>query len=270
MKPALVRVEREESVAIVTLNRPEVRNALNTPLLLEMRKTFEEIGQDEGVAVVILTGAGNSFCAGMDLKAIGAARGPGEPDPLLVAVEAFEALEKLPQPVIAAINGPAITGGLELALACDILIAAQGAVLGDTHARVGVIPGGGNTQCLPRILGPSRAKELLFASDYMPAEEALRWGLVSRVVPPEALMDVARALARQIAANHPPTVRLMKSLINRGLRLDFGSGLALERAEFLRLLLGRQPAAVEARRQLVVDTGRKRVRELKTKHGEER
>lgn len=269
MKPALVLVEREDSVATITLNRPEVRNALNTPLLQELRHALEAIAGDDGVAVVILTGAGNSFCAGMDLKAIGAARAPGEPDPLLVAVDAFEVLEHLPQPVIAAINGPAITGGLELALACDILLAAQGAVLGDTHARVGVIPGGGNTQRLPRILGPSRAKELLFASDYMPAEEALRWGLVSRVVPAEALMDVARALARQIAANHPPTVRLMKSLINRGLRMDFGSGLALERAEFLRLLLGRQPSTVEVRRQMVVDTGRRRVRELKTKPGEE-
>jgi enoyl-CoA hydratase/carnithine racemase len=185
-------------------------------------------------------------------------------------VEAFAVLEGLPQPVIAAINGPAITGGLELALACDILIAAQGAVLGDTHARVGVIPGGGNTQRLPRLLGPSKAKELLFASEYMPAEEALRWGLVSRVVPAEELMQVATALARHIAANHQPTVRLMKSLVNRGLRVDLGAGMALERAEFLRLLLTRQPVSVEERRQAVVDTGRRRVRTLQTSKGEEK
>lgn len=257
-----ILLEKRERIATLTLNRPQVLNALNIPLLQELKVALEELERDEGTDVVILTGAGRAFTAGMDLKAIGQPPPPGEPDPLIVALDTFDTLENLTRPVIGAINGFAITGGLELALICDILIASEKAVFADTHAQVGVVPGGGNTQRLPRILGLSKAKQILFASDFISAQEAYRLGMVAQVVPEKELQETCMALARKIAANDQRTVRKMKWLINQGRKLNLGGGLTLERAEFLRFCQSRQPREVEQRRTGVMERGREETRRV--------
>ena len=260
MKSKFVILERKDRVAWVTLNRPEVLNALDGPLLLALRAALEAIARDQEIDVVVLTGAGKAFCSGMDLKALGQPRKAGEPDALQVAVEVFDMLEALDRPVIGAINGYAITGGLELALACDLLVASENAVFGDTHARVGILPGGGDSQKLPRLVGLPRGKEMLFASRFVSAREAEAWGLVSRVVPAEKLQEAVAELAGKISANHQPTVRRLKALVNQGRRLDLGSALMLERLEFHRGLQARRPEEVEERRPKVLKMGRQEAR----------
>jgi len=260
MKSKFVILEKRDRVAWLTLNRPEVLNALDTPLLLALRASLEAIARDQEIDVVVLTGAGKAFCSGMDLKALGQPRKAGEPDALQVAVEVFDMLEALDRPVIGAINGYAITGGLELALACDLLVASENAVFGDTHARVGILPGGGDSQKLPRLVGLPRGKEMLFASRFVSAREAEAWGLVSRVVPAEKLQEAVAELAGKISANHQPTVRRLKALVNQGRRLDLGSALMLERLEFHRGLQARRPEEVEERRPKVLKMGRQEAR----------
>ena len=260
MKSKFVILEKRDRVAWLTLNRPEVLNALDTPLLLALRAALEAIARDQEIDVVVLTGAGKAFCSGMDLKALGQPRKAGEPDALQVAVEVFDMLEALDRPVIGAINGYAITGGLELALACDLLVASENAVFGDTHARVGILPGGGDSQKLPRLVGLPRGKEMLFASRFVSAREAEAWGLVSRVVPAEKLQEAVAELAGKISANHQPTVRRLKALVNQGRRLDLGSALMLERLEFHRGLQARRPEEVEERRPKVLKMGRQEAR----------
>lgn len=251
-------MERHDGIVRITLNRPEVLNAMHTPLLRELKTCAEEIAHDPSLDVVILTGAGKAFCAGMDLKAIGEPPEPGEPDPALLIVEALHALENLPCPVIGAINGYAITGGLELALSCDILLASEKAVFGDTHAQFGLMPGGGNTQKLPRVLGMSRAKEILFASEYISAEEAHRLGMVSQVLPEDKLMEAAEALAERIGSADRETVRRMKFLVNRGAQLGLIAGLNLEAVEYYRFCTGGGREAVAERRQEIMERGRRR------------
>ena len=253
-------VEKREGIAKITLNRPKALNALNTPLLLELKRALEDIREDKEVNVVILTGAGRAFCAGMDINALSEPRptveGEESVDPLFLILEVFEMIENLEQPVIAAVNGYSITGGLELTLSCDMVVASENAMFGDTHARISFIPGGGDSQRLPRVVGIMKAKEMLFTSEFIPAEEAKQIGMVNKVVAPEKLEEAAEELARKILANDQTFVRKIKSLVNRGMRLDFGGGMMMEKWEFMQFCQRRRPQDLEQRKQAVLGKGK--------------
>jgi enoyl-CoA hydratase len=251
---ALVEIERDGAVAILTLNRPEAMNALSAAMRAELAETIEQTAADEAVRVLILTGAGDrAFTAGLDLKEVakvGLPRSAGtNQDPVV-------ALGACPKPVIGAVNGVAITGGFELALACDILIASTHARFADTHVRVGVVPGWGLSQRLSRRIGISRAKEMSLSGNFIDAETALAWGLVNRVVAPEALLVEALRLAQDIASCDPTTVLRYKALIDDGFALPFGDAMALEAARARAANVNVTPEGVAARREAVQARGR--------------
>lgn len=245
--------ETRERIAQITLNRPQALNALNEPLLRELEMALKATEGTDEVDVVIITGAGRAFCAGMDLHALASWAKGGETDPLLLVSRVIERLRDLALPVIAAVNGPAVTGGLELVLACDIVLAAEGAVFGDTHARVGIMPGGGDSQLLPRLVGVVKAKEMLLASRLVSAAEAERIGLVARTLPHDKLMTETWDLARRIRDNDRNIVHRLKALINQGVRLDLNGGLMLERQEFNRYLKTGLPADFSDRVKAILE-----------------
>jgi enoyl-CoA hydratase len=215
-----MQVEKKDRIAVITLNRPPM-NAVNEELLNELVKVCEDIEKDDGINVVILTGAGKAFSAGRDLPAVmNGVEYPGGPR--------YKVLENLGKPVIAAVNGYCFTGSFELAMCADIIIASENAVFSDTHARFGIIPGGGQTQRLPRIVGSKKAKELLFTCDRISAKEAERIGIVNKVVPLEKLMEEAGKMAEKILKNIPETLSKMKSLINQSMNTDLETGLSIE------------------------------------------
>lgn len=227
---SLVLVDVADGLAVVTLNRPEAMNALSRALRQELAGAFDRLNADDAVRVVILTGAGEkAFTAGLDLKELGADAGAlsdanaTAPDQNPVA-----AVERCVKPVIGAINGVAITGGFELALACDILIASQRARFADTHARVGIMPGWGLSQKLSRLIGIHRAKELSLSGNFLDAATAEAWGLVNRVVPAEMLMATAKKLAADIAHAPAPAVQTYKKIIDQGFAASFGDGMMIE------------------------------------------
>ena len=256
----LVLVARDDAVATVTLNRPEAMNALSGALRVELARAMRALAADDGVRAIILTGAGErAFTAGLDLKELGADTGNLRAANATSADEnPVKAIEQCPQPVIGAINGVAITGGFELALACDILIASTGARFADTHVRVGVMPGWGLSQKLSRIVGLGRAKQLSLTGNFLGAETACDWGLVSRVVAPEELMPAARALARDIASADPAMVRAYKRLIDDGYGLPFGAAMALEQERSSAANRSVRAEEVERRRLAVMERGRER------------
>jgi len=254
----MILVEREGPVAIVTLNRPDAMNALSQALRAELARTFKELGADDTVRAIVLTGAGTkAFTAGLDLKelaggaSIGAAvdGAEGVPDP----VRAIEAAKK---PVIGAINGVAITGGFEVALACDILIASTNARFADTHARVGIMPGWGLSQKLSRLIGISRAKELSFTGNFLDAQTACAWGLVNRVVAPEELLPVAKKLAADIASVPAQAVSTYKRLIDEGYDMPFGEAIKFERKTTGSMNAAVSPDAIAKSRLEVTARGR--------------
>ncbi|MCY4065797.1 MAG: enoyl-CoA hydratase-related protein [Rhodospirillaceae bacterium] len=219
-------------VALVTLNRPEAMNALSRRLKEELEDAFENrLAADDDVRVVIVTGVGErAFCAGADLK-----ERSGETPPPAAFFRAQQATHRLfgriaafDRPVIAAINGVAFGGGAELALCCDVRLMADTARIGLTEVRLGAIPAGGGTQRLPRLVGASRAKELIFSGSVLTAEEACEAGLASRAVAAAKLMDEARSLADKIAAQPPLAVRFVKRVIDRGLDGPLAAGLEYE------------------------------------------
>lgn len=255
---ALVLVHRDDRIATVTLNRPDAMNALSRTLRVELAGAMLKLAVDEDIRAIVLTGAGTrAFSAGLDLKELG---GDGESLGAAGSIELSEnpvaAIEHCPQPVIGAINGVAITGGFEVALACDILIASTNARFADTHARVGIMPGWGLSQKLSRVVGPGRAKELSLSGNFLDAEAAHDWGLVNHVVAPEKLLAKAQALARDIAGCDPTMVRSYKRLINDGFGLSLGEGLALEQRISARANADVRAEHVEARRVAVTDRGR--------------
>jgi enoyl-CoA hydratase len=226
----VLKIEREEPIAIVTLNRPDQMNALNAPLRLAIGAAFRELQADPKIRAVIVTGAGRAFCAGMDLKEIG---GGGEgvtgfdlsvqgQDEMRAGIEGFAG------PVIAAVNGAAATAGFELALACDVIFAARGAKFLDTHARVGIVPGWGLSQRLPRLIGLNRAKEVSLSGNALPAERAYDWGLVNRVCEPERLLEEAKALARDMASCVPGVMEQVKQMIDTGYSMHLDEAMAWE------------------------------------------
>jgi enoyl-CoA hydratase len=223
-----VAVERrDDGCAIITLQRPEALNALTLAMRLELARVLKNLAAD-GARVVVLTGAGRAFCAGLDLRELaqsdnlaGLAVGGGADDPV-------HAVFSFPGPVIGAINGPAVTGGLELALACDVLIASDRATFADTHARVGVLPSWGMSQRLPRLIGRGRAMEMSLGGGFIPAEQAQAWGLVNRVVPHDELLATALALAATMLQSAPDILSRYKRLVDDGLAGTLQQGLQLE------------------------------------------
>ena len=251
---SVLLVEKSGGIATITLNRPEALNALNAELRGAIERTFRELAADPEVRAAILTGAGRAFSAGIDLKELSSGRlersGAADYD-MIGAIRDFGA------PLIGAVNGHAITGGFELALACDILIASENAQFGDTHARVGIVPGWALSQKLPRLIGIGRAKELSLTGNFIGAEQAERWGLVNRVVPAHELLPVCRKLALDMLSCDPLSLVRYKQMIDRGYADTLGAGLALEQKLSREHLADVTADAIAARRAGIQDRGRK-------------
>ncbi len=247
----VLKIAREGGVATLTLNRPGARNALSAALRGALTDALRSLAVDESIGVVILTGEGPAFCAGNDLKEQGsgerganvAEAGSDMNTGLIPTLEAF------PKPLIAAVNGFAVTAGFELVLACDIIVASESASFADSHVRVGVLPGWGLSQRLPRLIGFYRASEIAFTGRFVSAAEGLEWGLVNRVVSPERLQAEARELAEQILSVHPEAVRGYKQLLRVGFEGTLGEGMAMERERATEFARGVGSETIEARRE---------------------
>ena len=229
---SFVNYEVQGAVAILTINRPEALNALNSQVLSDLDEAITKVEADDGVHAVILTGAGRSFVAGAD---IGEMKGFSARDGKKFGVHGggvFLRLENLSKPVIAAVNGFALGGGCELAMSCDIRLASEKAKFGQPEVGLGITPGFGGTQRLPRIVGISKAMELILTAKVINAAEAERIGLVSAVYPPEELMDKAMELANAICANAPIAVAESKRCIRMGMQTDIATGSAFEAEAF--------------------------------------
>ena len=221
--------ENRGPIALLTLNRPGQMNALSFSSLLMLREAIESLRFDPSVRVVIVTGAGEkAFCSGADLKERATMTPVQVKEYIRTIRETFSTLEELGKPVIAAINGLALGGGTELALACDIRLAADSALLGLTETSLGIIPGAGGTQRLPRLVGKGMAKELIFTARKVSASEALEIGLVEHVYAAGCLLDEAFKMAEAIAANGPVALEQAKYAINAGIETDLRTGLLFE------------------------------------------
>jgi enoyl-CoA hydratase len=245
--------EDANSVRLITLDRPEARNALSSELIDRLVEALHAAEDDSGVLAVVLTGADPAFCAGLDLREAGASGLPGATviDP---KASPWWVLHTMTTPVIGAINGPAVTGGLELALQCTFLIASERAAFGDTHTRVGVHPGGGLTGLLPQAVGLRKAREMSLTGNFINAAEAHRLGLVNHVVQHEDLVPTALRLAGDIAAGDPRTVAAVNTTYRDVAALPLDQGLALERERFTTWEY--DPADIEGRRAAIADRGR--------------
>ena len=222
-------VEREESIAILRFNRPNVLNALNRQVFLEIISIFDEVRKEVVPRVVILTGTGDkAFVAGTDITEMENLSSFEAREFADLARRAFDSIGNLDRPVIAAINGFALGGGCELAMTCDIRIASEKARLGQPEINLGIIPGSGGTQRLPRLVGPSKAKQLIFTGELVDAKTALDIGLVDKVVPHDQLMDETKKLASAIAGKSKVGLALSKAAINRGLDVDLRTALNYE------------------------------------------
>jgi len=235
-----LRVERREFIELWTIDREALRNAISMALLRELKVHLARVALDSALRCVVLTGAGErAFSAGADLKerALMSAKDVGEFHALLR--QALDAIEAAPQVFIAALNGAALGGGLELSLACDLRLAADSAELGLPEVALGIIPGGGGTQRLPRLVGLSRAKDLVLTARRVPAAEALAMGLVSQVVPRPRLVPEALSLAERVARNAPVALRQAKRALALGLALPLAEALDLEHRLYEACLLTR-------------------------------
>jgi len=221
-------VEKKEGIGTIVINRPDVRNALNRETWLELREAIKDVGGDNEVKVVVITGAGDkAFVGGADIK--GLSERTMFETLEWEAVDILSELENLKKPVIAAVNGFALGGGCELAMACDIRIAVENAKFGQPEVGLGIIPGAGGTQRLPRLVGKGKAKELIFTGDVIDAREAERIGLVNKVVSQDGLMDAVKDMAKKIMAKGPLSVRLAKEAINAGTEMDMEKAFLLEK-----------------------------------------
>jgi len=236
--------------AVLTLNRPQALNALSQALRQAITEAVQALAADPEVRVLVLTGAGRAFCAGLDLKELGQTGLTHD------AADPVAALEAFPGPVIGAVHGVAVTGGFELALACDLLLASTEARFADTHARIGVMPGWGLSQKLPRLIGRGRAREMAFSGNFIDATTAERWGLVNRVLPQAELLPAALALAADMASALPEALRAYKRLLNEGERLPLGEALALEKRHSHEWARHQSAEALEQRRRAVQARGR--------------
>ncbi len=229
---ATLRLERADAVATLTLNRPEARNALDAVMRQELAAALDELERDPEVRVLVLTGAGGHFCAGGDVKSMRERRySAADGRARVEALNRFVLrLVDFPRPTIASVDGFAVGAGCNVALACDLIVASDRARFGQVFARIGLVPDGGGTWLLPRLVGLARAKELIFTADVIDAAEAARIGLVNRVVPAAALAEETRRLAERIAAGPPLALRLAKRLVNRAVASDLAAALEAEAA----------------------------------------
>ena len=223
----------ENGVATIAINRPKALNALNLATLTELKDVVEKIAVDKAVQVVIITGAGEkSFVAGADIVEMSTKNAVEGRVWGQVGQNVFTEIENLPQPVIAAVNGFALGGGCELACACDIRYASENAKFGQPEVGLGITPGFGGTQRLTRVVGRGHAKELIYTANIIDAQEALRIGLVNKVVPQAELMDVVMKVAKTITKKAPVAVQLAKAAINRGINCDVVTGISYEAEVF--------------------------------------
>lgn len=222
----------DEGIATITMNRPDVLNALNNQVFNELALAAEELTRDNSVKVVIITGGDKVFAAGADIDQLAAANPVDAATGDKPSYRAFHLIENMPKPVIAAVAGYALGGGCELALVADVRIAAENAQFGLPEIKLGIIPGAGGTQRLPRLIGAGRAKELIFGGEFINSAEAWRIGLVNKVVPTDQLQTEARKLAKRFSNRGSIALRMAKSAINEGLRMDLEAGLQYERQCF--------------------------------------
>jgi enoyl-CoA hydratase/carnithine racemase len=221
--------ESDNGVVLLTLNRPEVMNSFNFALLRALKKEIDRLDVDPDTRVIIITGAGDkAFAAGADLKERRTYSPEQVKEFIFTIRNLFTRIEYMRKPVIAAVNGIALGGGTELAMACDIRIASTAASMGQTETRLAIIPGAGGTQRLPRLVGKGMAKEMIFTGRRVGADEALRIGLVNRVCAPERLLDEAREMAAMICETGPIAIEQAKYAINYGIETDLNTGLAIE------------------------------------------
>ncbi len=226
-------VEKRDVVGIIKMNHPESLNALNIEALGEIRDAMTSLNTDEDVKVLIFTGEGKGFIAGADIKQMKDMNEDEAREFCNLGQKIFDIIENLDKPVIAAVNGFALGGGCELAMACDIRIASEHAKFGQPEVNLGIIPGFGGTQRLSRLVGKGIAKELIFTGDMIDAQTGFRLGLVNKVVSAENLLDEAITMAQKIASKGPAAILIAKSVINRGSDINLSNGLAIERDGFV-------------------------------------
>jgi len=231
--PDFIRVDVQDRLAIVTINRPEVRNALNSDVVRELTAAFERLARDPQVGAIILTGAGDkAFVAGADIKEMVGKSG--------LEMQAFsemgrrlgDAMERCPKPILAAINGYALGGGCEIAMACDLRLASENAKIGQAEINIGIIPGFGGSQRLPRLVGSGWAAQMVFTGEAIDAATAERIGLVNRVVPADRLLEEARSLARKMLEKSPVALSLAKACLRAAQEMPLPQGLSYEAAAF--------------------------------------
>ncbi len=233
LSPKLLLVTRGEGIAIVQFNRPEVLNALNMALMAELVETLEALDKDDDVRCIVLTGNEKAFAAGADIKEMADASAMD-----MLRRDQFarwDRIRKVKKPLVAAVSGFALGGGCELMMTCDIVIASETARIGQPEINIGVMPGAGGTQRLTRAVGKVKAMEMVLTGSTITAEEALRWGLVNRVVPVEAFLDEAKALAQEIASKPPVAVQLAKEAVLKSFDTTIEGGLEFERKNFYML-----------------------------------
>ncbi len=224
--------EKKDSLAWITLNRPEVRNAQNDTVRSEISQALEDCRDDDGVWIIIITGAGDkAFSAGADISEF-PKRAPADILKGKGIKRMTDLLREIPKPAIAMVNGLALGGGCELAMACDIIIASENAQFGQPEINVGVIPGAGGTQVLPRLVGEKKAKEMVFTGGFISAQEALSWGLINKVVPADKLKDAVLETAKAMMRHSPAILKLCKLAINKSLDVPLIVGMDYERDLF--------------------------------------
>ena len=226
-----VRVERDEAIATIRLDRPPM-NALNAQVQDELAAAAAQVGADHAIRAVVVYGGGKVFAAGADIKEMADASYARVAEDSRRLQAAFTAVAKIPKPVVAAVSGYALGGGLELALCADFRVAGEGARLGQPEMLLGVIPGAGGTQRLPRLIGPARAKDIIYTGRFVPAAEAREIGLVDKVVPDAEVYQAARDLVARYATGPALALRAAKQAIDDGLDADLGTGLEIERLHF--------------------------------------
>jgi len=232
MTYSILKTQNHDGILTITISRPEALNALNTNFFNEMDHLLDSVANDDSVKILVITGEGKAFVAGADIAEMVDKNSSQGTRFSLHGQSVFRKMEKLEKPIIAAINGFALGGGLELALACDIRLASAKAKFGQPEVNLGLIPGFAATQRLPRLIGMGNALWLLMTAEMIDAAEALRIGLVQKVFEPEKLMDEVTTMAQLIISKGPKAVKIMKKVVRQGMEMDFDAGSRLEAAEF--------------------------------------
>ncbi len=233
-----IKLEKENRVATIRLNRPDALNALSPDLLAELSSALTDVSEDESIKALVVRGEGRSFCAGADLTYVQTALAdPTLLPPYIAQInDAFNQIEKLPVPAIAVVHGFALAGGLELMMACDMAVVAEDARLGDQHVNFGLVPGGGSTQRLPRRVGLQRAMELLTTGKWISGSEGVEWGLALRAAPTESLDEELESILEPLRTKSRDGLALVKSVTLRGMALAMEDGVALESFAFAKFL----------------------------------